>query len=306
MNKLEANISLFIITFFAAIQYPFLSAVPDSVSHFSFLCITNLIGFLLTFILFFSELFRLDRKQVKQSLSLSVLLFGFNVFLLLGSSGVGATVSACVLSAYFVFIPLLGLLLFHQKPDKNSLAAIGIVLVGLFFMMNADVQGLLDIHILYLVIADVFFALYILFAGRFTAGSNPSILAMGQMFFNFLFALLFWIGESFLTTQPMSLPSEPAFWGSVIFVSFFIRGLYGVVQIYAQRYVSPLNTSLVFSTEIIMTMIMSPVLTLLFGTEPENITPLKILGALIMVAGILASDNAVTEPLRRRFAREKT
>ena len=305
MNKLEANISLFIITFFSAIQYPFLAAVPDSVSHFSFLCITNLIGFLLTFLLFFSELFRLDWKQVRQRLSLSVLLFGFNVFLLLGSSGVGATVSACVLSAYFVFIPLLGLLLFHQKPDKNSLIAIAVVLVGLFFMMNADVKGLLDVHILYLVIADVFFALYILMAGRFTAGSNPSILAMGQMFFNFLLALLFWGGESLLTRRPMSLPSDAAFWGSVIFISFFIRGLYGVVQIYAQRYVSPLNTSLVFSTEIIMTMLMSPVLTLLFGAEPEHITPLKILGALIMVAGILVADSTVTAPLKRRLTREK-
>ena len=37
MNKLEANVSLFIITFFAAIQYPFLAGVPETVSHFSFL-----------------------------------------------------------------------------------------------------------------------------------------------------------------------------------------------------------------------------------------------------------------------------
>ena len=41
MNKLEANVSLVIITFFAAIQYIFLSAILDTVSHFAFLCITN-------------------------------------------------------------------------------------------------------------------------------------------------------------------------------------------------------------------------------------------------------------------------
>ena len=235
MNKLEANVSLFIITFFAAIQYPFLAGVPDSVSHFSFLCITNLIGFLLTLALFFSELFRLDKKQIKQSLYLSGLLFGFNVFLLLGSSGVSATVSACVLSGYFVFIPVLGLLLFKQKPEWNTLIAIAVVLLGLFFMMNADGRSLLKVHILYLVIADVFFDLYIMAAGKFTAGSNPSILAMGQMRFTCMISLLFWIGESFVTKQPMALPAEPAFWGSVIFVSFFIRGLYGIVQIYAPR-----------------------------------------------------------------------
>ena len=64
MNKLEANISLVIITFFAAIQYVFLSGVPDTVSHFSFLCITNLVGFVITLALFFSELFRVDKKQI--------------------------------------------------------------------------------------------------------------------------------------------------------------------------------------------------------------------------------------------------
>lgn len=305
MNKLEANVSLFIITFFAAIQYPFLAGVPDSVSHFSFLCITNLIGFLLTLALFFSELFRLDKKQIKQSLYLSGLLFGFNVFLLLGSSGVSATVSACVLSGYFVFIPVLGLLLFKQKPERNTLIAIAVVLLGLFFMMNADGRSLLKVHILYLVIADVFFALYIMAAGKFTAGSNPSILAMGQMLFTCMISLLFWIGESFVTNQPMALPAEPAFWGSVIFVSFFIRGLYGIVQIYAQRYSSPLNTSLIFSTEILITMVMSPVLSLLFGTDPEVITGYKVIGGILMVTGILAADSTVTDSIKRRLLRAK-
>ena len=72
MNKLEANVSLLIITFFAAIQYAFLAGVPDSVSHFAFLCITNLIGLLLTLMLFFGELFRIDARQVRQSLVLSL------------------------------------------------------------------------------------------------------------------------------------------------------------------------------------------------------------------------------------------
>ena len=305
MNKLEANISLVIITFFAAIQYVFLSGVPDTVSHFSFLCITNLIGFVITLALFFSELFRVDKKQLLQSLVMSLLLFGFNIFLLLGSSGVGATVSACVLSAYFVFIPVLAFVLYRQKPSLNSLIGILIVLLGLFFMLGADVSGLFNLNILYLVIADVFFALYILMADKYTQGSNPALLAMGQMFFNFIFALLFWSGESMILKTPMSIPAEPAFWGSAIFIGFFIRGLYGIVQINAQRYVSPLATSLIFSTEIVMTMIMSPVLSVLFGGVPEVITPFKVVGAIIMVIGILAADGAIWDAIINGAKQEK-
>ncbi len=308
MSKLEANVSLFIITFFAAIQYAFLSGVPESVSYFAFLCITNLIGFLIVLAMFFNELFRLDTKLIKQSAVLSAELFGFNLFILLGAKGLDATVTACVLSSYFVFIPFLAYLCFKQKPEKNSIVGIAIVLIGIFFMMNCNVRGLLKINILYLVIADVFFAIYILTAGHFTAGSNPSILALGQLYFNFIFALLCWTAEMLLKHQTMTLPRSPAFWGSVIFISFFIRSLYSVVQIYAQRYVSALNTSLIFSTEIIMTMAATPVLTKLFDMTAEdgNITSFRIFGAVVMVIGILASDSSVTDGLfsKRRAVHE--
>lgn len=46
MNKIEANIALFAVVFFAAVQYGFLAGVPADLSQFAFLCITNLVGFL--------------------------------------------------------------------------------------------------------------------------------------------------------------------------------------------------------------------------------------------------------------------
>ena len=66
---------------------------------------------------------------------------------------------------------------------------------------------------------------------------------------------------------------------------------------------SPLNTSLIFSLEIIMTMFMSPILTLVFGSDPEQITLLKAAGGVVMVMGILAADSSVVESIKRRFVR---
>ena len=305
MNKLTANISLYFITFFAAVQYAFIANVPDSVSNFAFLAVTNLIGFLITFFVFFRELSRLDKKQVSQAAVLSLELFGFNIFLLLGSRGMSATVVACVLSSYFAFIVLISFLFFHRKPDVNKIIAVMIVLLGVFFMMDANIMGLMNINILYLVIADIFFALYLLTAEKYATTSNPSLLAMGQTLFNFLLTLICWGAESLILGKPMTLPREPAFWGSVFFISFFIRGLYGIVQIYAQRYVSPLNVSLIFATEIIMTMAASPVLAALFGTQPEKVTPLRVLGAVVMVTGILVADSTVTDTVGRRLKHGK-
>ena len=305
MNKLEANASLLIITFFASIQYAFLTGVPEGVSQFAFLSVTNLVGFLIMLMFFFGELFRLDAKQVKQSILLSAELLGANTLILFGSAETGGTVVACVTSAYFVLIPLFAFLLFKEKPDVTTFPGIAVVLVGLFLMMNADVSSLFTRGVLYLLGADVFITLYFLTLSRFATTSNPSIIAMGQMFFSFLFALVLWIGESALRHTGLSLPTDPSFWAAVIFISFFIRGLYGIVQIYAMRYVSPLNAALIFSSEIVMTLAMSPVMATVFGMPAEEITSLRALGAVVMVAGILLADSAVYKVVRESILAPK-
>lgn len=292
MNKLEANISLLSITFFAAIQYVFLANVPVSVSNFAFMSVTNLIGFFIALVFFFGEIYRLDRKQVFQSLLLAGELLGFNIFLLLGSSGMDASVVSCVIAAYFVFVPLLMVLL-RQKIRKNSCIGVALVLVGVFFVMDADAGKFADVRILYLLLADAMFALYIVTVERLCSKANPSILALGQMLFGFLLSFSAWCMEMLVKGQPLTLPGDLSFWSSVLFISVFIRGLYGVVQIYAQRYVSALNTSLIFSTEVVITLLVSPVLSRLIGSEPSVITPLKLAGCFIIVGGVLIADNTL-------------
>lgn len=301
MNKFEAVISLCIITFFASIQYAFLGGVPSSVSQFGYLTITNGAGFIIVLLFFFGELFRLDKKQIFQSFILSLEQVAFNVFLILGAGKTGATVTSCLLSAYFVFIPPLALLLFREKPDFKSFPGIAIVLTGLFFMMNCEASALLSQGVLYLVLADIVIALTILTISRYSATSNPSIIAMGQLFFSLIISASCWIVEVLFFGKSFALSIEPSFWICVLYVSLFIRGLYSIVQLYAMRYVSPLSSSLIFSTEIIMTMLMSPVLAFIFGTEKEIITPMKAIGAGIMVAGVLLADNSVYTAIIKGF-----
>ena len=291
MSRLEANISLLIITFLGSVQYVFLAAVPESVSHFAFLCITNLVGFVISLAFFFNELFRLDSKQIVQSMILAAELVVFNVFMLLGASGISTTITAAVLSSYFVFVVAFSALFLKQRPNIYTVAGVLIVLSGLFLMTEADSGGFVNKNVLYLLVADAAFAVYVITIGAYASSSNPSILAMGQMLFCFLFSLVLWTGEAIFFGVEFSLPVDREFWAAVLYVSFSIRGLYTIVQIYAQRYVSPLNTSLIFSTEIIMTMAVSPLMARLFGTPPEHINALRIAGSVLIVFGLL-----VTEP----------
>lgn len=276
--------------------------VPKSVNDFAFLCLTSFIGFIIVFLVFINELFRIDSKHIKQSMLLSVETFIFNLFVLLGSKGVAATTISCVLSSYFVFIPIIEFILFKSKPQRSTVVAIVIVLIGVFFMMDCKVETLMTKNVLFLIVADISFAIYLITSGRYAVGSNPSILAMGQLFFNFIIALICWAVVNGITGEKFYLPSEPAFWGGVIFISFFIRAFYGVIQIYAQRFVSPLNTSLIFSTEIIMTMLLSNIVAKYFGmiVPDESISTYRGIGAIVMVAGILIADPGVVKKFKDR------
>lgn len=299
MNKLEANLSLLFITFFASVQYAFLIWVPESVSHFAFMCITNFVGLIMSLCFFFGELFRLDRRQVKQSIILSGELVLFNVFLLMGIQRLGTTITNALLSTNFVFIALIAYLTHKKLPSRETLWGILTVLAGLFIMAGSELDTLFSMSAFYLTLSNIAFAFYLVSVGEYSSSSNPAIIAMGQMFFCFVFSLILWACEAVFFGVPFSLPTNPEFWGSVIYVSFFIRGLYGIVQVYAQRYISPLNTSLIFSTEIIMTMAMSPVLTAFLGTEPEIITFWKVVGGVFMILGVLMADQDFFSLIRR-------
>ena len=303
MNRLEANISLLIITFFGAVQYVFLAYVPSSVSHFAFLSVTNLVGFGISLAFFFGELFRLDRHQILQSAIIAAELVIFNVLMLVGSSGMSSTVIASVLSSYFIFVVVFSAVLARKLPDIGTTAGVLVILAGLFLM--TDAVGLINVGIFYLLLANVTLALYVMTIGSYASSSNPAILAMGQMFFGFIFSMFFWTWEVFFAGGTFVLPSDKFFWSAVIYISFFMRGFYTIIQIYAQRYVTPLNTSLIFSTEIIMTMLVSPLMSYFFGTQSENITTMKVIGSVLILIGLLISEATTREFFSGNFVKLK-
>jgi drug/metabolite transporter (DMT)-like permease len=297
---------LAVITFFAGVQYVFLSNVQSSVSSFAFLSVTNLIGLLITFAAFFGELLRVSKRQIFQSALLAAEMFFFNIFLLHGSTGMDPAVTSFVLAGFLVFIPVIYIFM-RKKVSKSSLAGTAIVLAGLVLALGADPTRFADTRILFLLAAAFCFALNIVTVERFCDKSNPSILAMGRMFFGFIFAFICWAAENLIMKRGFALPADASFWSSVMFISIFICGFYCVVQIYAQRYVNAMETALIFAAETVVTLLMTPLLAALAGTASAPVTPLGLAGCAVIIAGVLITDGSVTAKLRlsRRGSHEK-
>lgn len=290
MNKLEANLVLLSVTFFWGIQYVFLKNVPEGVSTFAFLTVTNVIGFLLVSAVFPGEYLRLTWKLVLKSMGLAVLLFCFNALLTIGVRLTEASTASFLVSAYIVFIPVI-LLLIRKKVYLRNAIGVLVVLGGIFLAAGASFKGQQGNGLFLLIGADVFFAVYMVAVEYLAGDCNPVLLSIGQMFFGSLLGLAGWLAASPQTF--LKLPSGYRFWASVLVIAVFIRGFTTVLQVCAQRYVTALNASLIFSLEIAVTQFTALFLPAMIGGETESLTWSKLLGCICIIGGVLISDGVV-------------
>lgn len=306
MKKKTANSALLSIAFLWSTQYIFFSNIPEEISSFAFLALTNIIGFLLTLVLFPKSLYRLTKKIVWHSLLLGSLLFLFNIMLISGSRMIDYTNSAFLASAYIVFIPVI-FIFFGKKVTRNSIYAIIITLFGIFLGTDAYLTNFTQTGCLFVLIADFFFALYMVIVGIIAKKDDPLILSIGQMFFVAFFSFIAW-----MYVQPstiMQLPTNGYFWVDVFAIAVFIRSYSTIMQIYAQRQVSAINASLIFSMEIVFTIIASTFLPGLLGDENNQITPINLLACLFIILGIIVSEglhNSLSHQLFKKKKSEKT
>lgn len=298
MSKFEANLVLLSVTFFWGIQYVFLGSIPDDISTFAFLALTNGIGFVILAAVFFHELQKLTRKIVKHGLLLAVLIFGANALIVIGSRTLDASTTSFFSAANIVFVPVF-MRFFGKKATAYNLAGIAIVLLGLLFVTGARLDGI-GYGVLAIAAADVMSAAYIVVLGQIIGSVNPILTSLCQMLFGTLFGLAGW-----LIAQPetlLNLPRDIQFWSSVLVIAVFVRGFTTIMQVYAQRYVSALNASLIFSLEIVFTLITSLFLPIMIGSEPETITPYKLAGCILILLGVLTSDGTVLHRWKKEAA----
>ncbi|SFD05427.1 SpoIIE family protein phosphatase [Butyrivibrio sp. YAB3001] len=299
MIKSKKNLSvlgLILITFLASIQYVFLRNVPEEFSTFAFVAITNTIGLVLLFAVRTKQIIKLQRKTLLKGAFFAVLLTGFNVFTLLGSRAMDSVVVSSVVSLYFVFITPI-LLILRKKINFFSGVVNVLAVISLILIFGAHIDDISSLsNIVYLIIADICFAAYVVSVSIFGEDEESASLTFAQMCFSVLFSLILWIIETAIGKTTFEIPMSLRFWVSAIFIGIFIRAVYGLVQISCQKHVSAIYASLIFSTEIIMTMMMDPIMCKLLKIEYTPVTVFQIIGGfLLIIATLLMDENIITK-----------
>ena len=292
-----ATLGLIFITFLAAIQYAFLRNVPNTVSSFAFVCITNGIGLVALGLTRFRKLRGIGKSTLKKGVLFALELTGFNFFLLLGSRHLDPVIISSVVSLYFVFITPLMLLLRKKVSFFSGIATV-IAIIALLLMFGTDTRALFSsADVVYLIIADVFFAAYVVSVSVLGEKEDPTQLTFAQMLFSAMLALIGWVIENIVSNRSFSLPTEIEFWISALFFGIFIRALYGLIQIACQKHVSALKASLIFSSEIIITLLTNPIMCSLFHMEYTGVTVFQIFGGVLLIIATLMVDDTVMAKL---------
>lgn len=292
-NKERLSIlGLIMLTIWSALQYIVLANVPDSVPEFAFLCVTSILGFIVLCLTRFGKLRKITLHTLAKGALLALELCGFNFFLLIGSRNTEAVISSSIVSMYFIFVTPL-LLILKRNVSFRSVVAGLIGVISLLLLFGADTDILFGSkNVILLFIAAFFFAVYVVSISVVGENEDSSALALCQLICGIVFNFIGWLIQVLSDGTPLTLPTDIKFWVSALFIGVFIRALYSLIQIAAQKNVQPVKASLIFSSEIIITLVLNPVVSRIMGTKYSPITTIQVVGCvLFLIAMLLIDDN---------------
>ena len=292
-KEYTATLGLLLITVWAALQYVFLQNVPDTVSTFSFMFITNLVGLFVLAAAQAPKLKKINKQVLKKGLLLSVELIGFNFFMIIGSKGIDSVIVSSLISMYFIFVTPI-LLILRKRVSSRSMISSVVAVIALLLLFNADTDSFFTSkNVIFLLIADIFFAAYVVTISVVGEKEDPSVLTISQMMFSCIFSFVGWLIEISIGQGSFSFPNDMMFWITVVFFGIFIRALYGIIQVNCQKHVKPVNASLIFSSEIIITLLCNPLMSKILGTDYTPATNYQIIGCVLFVIAVLIVDDNV-------------
>jgi len=194
--------------------------------------------------------------------------------------------------SFALFVPFLQFFILGKRPDWGNLLGLVVVFLGLSFITGAISGGFMNGGInkgdLYSLLAALGYAFYIVLIDRAAKVIDPSVLTVIQMLFCGVFA----IGLVPFVETPVLVIS----WRLVVAMLYLV--LFGSVLALAlmnwfQRRLTPLRAVLIYALE--------PVFAALIGwfAFRSGMTPVEILGAVLILGGIVVSD--LWELMVRKF-----
>lgn len=236
------------------------------------------IAFVFSALLFPRTLFSATKAEWKHGLLLGVLLGIAFYAVMIGLRGTTTGNAGFLLGCTSVFVPLLCALKSHKWTLRILLAAaVSVSGIGLMTLQSGFRLRPGD---LFCMLSALLYSFYIILAGGFLRNDNP--LRIGVIQFSGAAAAA---GTGVLISgETAFLPATLPVWGEILFLGIFCSAAGFMLQMSAQKKLSPEYVSLLYSSEPVFAMILG----LIFLAEPLSAGRLG--GAALILCGILLSS----------------
>lgn len=236
------------------------------------------IAFVFSALLFPRTLFSVTKAEWKHGLLLGVLLGIAFYAVMIGLRGTTTGNAGFLLGCTSVFVPLLCALKSRKWTFRILLAAaVSVSGIGLMTLQSGFRLRPGD---LFCMLSALLYSFYIILAGGFLRNDNP--LRIGVIQFSGAAAAAG--AGALISGETAFLPSTLPVWGEILFLGIFCSAAGFMLQMSAQKKLSPEYVSLLYSSEPVFAMILG----LIFLAEPLSAGRLG--GAALILCGILLSS----------------
>ena len=243
------------------------------------------IASIILFVVFFKKVKNINRQELKHGTIMGIFLFGGYYLQVMGME-YGSSAGKCAfLSATFcVMVPFLSWAVFKRKPDRYSVIAAIICVIGVA-LVSIEKGAKITIGDVIILMSTFFYAINIMFTAVFSnrEGNDSTVLAFLQIV---VVAVLGWITVIFRQEMPQVYTTS-AIWG-IIYLGVFATALCLLVQVIGLKNVNSTSASIILSLESVFGVIIS----ILFYNE--IVTPKLLAGFVVIFIGIIVCETKLS------------
>jgi drug/metabolite transporter (DMT)-like permease len=287
MTKTENNILLFSITLCWAGSYVFIKNLPPDLSSFAYLTLTTGIAAVILIAVFWRQLLKVKFSTIKKGFLLSLLLTANLLMEKEGLKYIPASNASFLAALTILIVPVL-LLMFRVKPSKNNMAGAIVIVLGLCLANGFSFYGFANRGTSFMLLACLCSAVYIILACRFAKQENPLLIGIVKMFFTAISGYLLWLFENPATFFSIVYTNELL--SSIFILAFFTKAYAYIIPMFSQKYASPINVTIIASTEPIVTLLLAVLLPVAFGGT-ETLSVFSMTGAMIIAFGAVIAGT---------------
>lgn len=285
MNKLQANLCLLCVTFCWSTEVIIFACIPNEISPFATTSITFLVGGAILVMAFFRRIREglkdQCRRQLLRCIFLSIMNSAYNTMFQFGLKDFDVYTGAFTLSLTVVALPII-MIIQRAHVEKRTWISSSIVLFGITVALWGMLSGQNISGLSVIVAGCALRAFYIMKLNQYAREHDPIVLSAMICVSGGIISYFFWMavqpGTFFVVTWTSTVIASLAIY------AYFVVAFTITINIFAQRRATPASATIIYSLEIVFSIIWGTVMPAHL-IDQANLTPGLIVGMVCVVVG---------------------